>query len=124
MDSANLPHPNDIKCSVLTTDNNTDFNDANTTASERSIDDFDEFLSIETPNDNTNDSVTVNPTNQNDSVPVWCNSQNLQIVLPKQNQTAKQQQGQNPWETVTVLGCAGSRNNKYKNWLNVTYDTE
>ena len=89
VDSANLPHSNDIKCSLLTTDNNTDFNDANTTAPERNIDDFDEFLLIETPNDNTNDSVTVNPTNQNDSVPVWHNTENLQIVLPKQNQTAK-----------------------------------
>ena len=32
--------------------------------------------------------------------------------------------GQNPWETVTVLGCAGSRKGKYKNWLNITNDSE
>ena len=67
-DPVNLHHPNDIECSVPTTDNNTDISDVNTTAPDRNIDDFDEFVSIETPNDNTNNSVTVNHTNHNDSV--------------------------------------------------------
>ena len=100
-DLVTFHHPNDIECSVLTTDNNTDINDANTTAPDRNIDDS-EFASIETPNDNTNDCVTINPANQNDSVPVWRTNQNVQVVLPKQNQTVKYHHGQNPWETVTL----------------------
>ena len=86
--SVNLHHPSDIECSVPTTDNNTDITDANTTASDRNIDDFDEFVPIQTTNDNTNDSVTVNHTNQNDSVPVRHTSQNVQVVLPKENQAS------------------------------------
>ena len=59
-----------LKCLVPTTDNNTDIIDAYTTGPDQYIGDFDEFVSIETPNTNTNDSVTVNHTNLNGSVPV------------------------------------------------------
>ena len=103
VDSVNLHQPDDIMSSVPSTDNNTDINDANTTAPDCNIDDFDEFVSIETQNDNKNDSVTVNHTNQNDSTLVRHTSQNVQVVLPKQNQTAKYcHDGQNPWETATI----------------------
>ena len=118
-----IQHSNDIESSVPTTDNNTDISDANTTTPDRNIDDFDEFVSIEIPNDNAND-VTVNHTNQNDSMPVWHTRQSVQVVLPKQNQIVKYCHGQNPQETVTMLGQAGNRKGEYKNWLNVTNDSE
>ena len=62
------------------TTQNTDINNTSTTAPNRKIGDFDEVVLIETPNDNTNDSVTVNHTNQNDSTSVQCANQNVQIV--------------------------------------------
>ena len=86
-----MHHPNNIKCSVLTTDNNTDIKDANTTAPDCDIDDcdIDEFVSIEPPNNNTSDSDTIYHINQNDCAPVRHTSENVQVVLPKQNQTVK-----------------------------------
>ena len=57
---------------------------------------FDKFVSTEIPNDNINDSVTVNHPYQNDRVPVQHTNQNVQVVLPKQNQTVKYYHGQNP----------------------------
>ena len=119
-----IKHSNDTECSVPTTDKNTDITDANTTIPDHNIDDFDEFVSIEIPNDNTNDNVTFNHTNQNDSVPVWHTRQSVQVVLPKQNQIVKYCHGQNPQETVTMLGRAGNRKGKYKNRLNVINDSE
>ena len=112
VDSVNLYHPNDIKSSVPTTHNKADINDANAFAPNRNTDEFYEFVSIETPNENTNDSVTVNHTYQSDSVPVRYTNQNVQVVLPKQNQTVKYCHGQNPWETLTGSGCVGSRKRK------------
>ena len=83
---------------------------------------FDKFVSTEIPNDNINDSVTVNHPYQNDRVPVQHTNQNVQVVLPKQNQTVKYCHGQNPWSPT--LGRSGSKKGKYKNWLNVTNDNE
>ena len=107
-----------LKFSVMTT-HNTDINNTSTTAPNRKIGDFDEVVLIETPNDNTNDSVTVNHTNtnQNDSTSVQCANQNVQIVLPKYNQTVKYHliTLDKIHEKLTILRCAGSRKGKFKN---------
>ena len=40
--------------------------------------------------------------------------------LPKKSQEVKYRYANDPWQTVTILGPAGSRKRKYKNWVNVS----
>ena len=40
--------------------------------------------------------------------------------LPKKSQEFKYRHANDPWQKVTILGPAGSRKGKYKNWVNVS----
>ena len=46
------------------------------------------------------------------------------MTLPKRSQEVKFRYEDGDWKHVTVLGPAGSRKGKYKNWVNVGYECD